>query len=345
MISSDDTDCIPAIQAENLCKYYGSLQAIEQVRFTVGQGEIVGFLGPNGAGKSTTMRILAGLMPATSGVAKICGTAVAWEPEKAKRSLGYMPENNPLPEDLRVTEYLRWRAKLKGVHWRDVSLRVNAAMEACDLVRKARRRLIGNLSKGFRQRVGIADALLGDPKVIILDEPTIGLDPHQILGIRRLINNLRSKMAVLISSHILPEIEQVCDRVVIINQGRIVAIGTPDDLRKEFMPETAFSLIAATTAEVLKAGLLPEEPKVRIMDKGDAGNGARHLRVLVPSQSQLGETLLAKVYPLCSGEVRELHAIRPSLEDIFIAATRRSWELAAGDGTSGASHVTNKGKR
>ena len=325
---------IPAIQVDNLSKRYGSLQAIEQVSFSVRPGEIVGFLGPNGAGKSTTMRILAGLMPATEGVASICGASVAWRPDETKRHLGYMPENNPLPEDLRVTEYLRWRAKLKGVHWREVSSRVNAAMEACDLVRKARRRLIGTLSKGFRQRVGIADALLGDPKVIILDEPTIGLDPHQILGIRRLINNLRGKMAVLISSHILPEIEQVCDRVIIINQGRIVASGTPDELRKEFMPEVTFELVAGLTSESLKAGLVGLEPQVRVLDKGGAGESLRCLHVTLPSESPLCEDLLRRVYAVSEGQVLSLHPMQPSLEDIFIAATRRSWEVVAEDGTN-----------
>ncbi len=327
-------EVVPAIQVENLSKRYGSLQAIEQVGFSVGAGEIVGFLGPNGAGKSTTMRILAGLMPATAGVARICGASVAWEPDVTKRHLGYMPENNPLPDDLRVTEYLRWRAKLKGVHWRDVSARVNAAMEACDLVRKARRRLIGTLSKGFRQRVGIADALLGDPKVIILDEPTIGLDPHQILGIRRLINNLRGRMAVLISSHILPEIEQVCDRVIIINQGRIVASGTPDELRREFMPEVTFTVVAEASSEVLKAGLVAGESRVRVVDRGAAAGGARHLQVVLPAGSPLGGELLQRVYAVCEGRVRSLHPVQPSLEDIFIAATRRSWEVVAEDGTN-----------
>lgn len=330
----DAADAVPAIQVENLSKRYGSLQAIEQVSFSVGAGEIVGFLGPNGAGKSTTMRILAGLMPATDGVARICGTSVAWQPDVTKRHLGYMPENNPLPDDLRVTEYLRWRAKLKGVHWREVSTRVNAAMEACDLVRKARRRLIGTLSKGFRQRVGIADALLGDPKVIILDEPTIGLDPHQILGIRRLINNLRSKMAVLISSHILPEIEQVCDRVIIINQGRIVASGTPEELRREFMPEIVFTVVAEASSEVIKAGLLDAEPRVRVADRGAEESGGRRLQIILPVDSALNGDLLRRVYAVCEGRVRSLHPVQPSLEDIFIAATRRSWEVVAEDGTN-----------
>lgn len=320
---------VPAIEVVNLCKRYGSVTAIEGVSFHVGRGEIVGFLGPNGAGKSTTMRIVAGLMPATSGIARINGIPVAWQPSVAKRFFGYMPENNPLPEDLRVTEYLRWRARLKGVAWRQLSSSVNKAMEACDLVRKARRRLIGTLSKGFRQRVGIADALLGAPDVIILDEPTIGLDPHQILGIRRLIRELRGRVSVLISSHILPEIEHVCDRVVIINQGRVVASGTADELRREFVPRTEFSLVADISAEALRMALIPQEPQVTVTDKGgvNADNRWRRLTVALPVNSSLATVLLEKVLRACPGRVRELHALQASLEDVFIAATRRSWEM------------------
>ncbi|MDR2863727.1 MAG: ABC transporter ATP-binding protein [Puniceicoccales bacterium] len=344
-MTHDSTDNAPAIEVENLCKRYGSMTAIEGVNLRVGRGEVVGFLGPNGAGKSTTMRIIAGLMAATSGIARINGIPVAWRPEAAKRHLGYMPENNPLPEDLRVTEYLRWRAKLKGVPWRKVTARVDAVMEACDLVRKTRRRLIGTLSKGFRQRVGIADAILGDPDVVILDEPTIGLDPHQILGIRRLIRELRGKMAVLISSHILPEIEQVCDRVIIINQGRIVASGTADSLRREFIPDSSISLEAGIGIEALNNALLPWEPRVRVADKGDAGEGYRHYVITLPEDSHLASGLLQRIWPVCAGRVRELHSLRPSLEDIFIAATRRSWEIVAADGTTPPNHPVNQGNR
>jgi len=268
------------------------------------------------------MRIIAGLMQATAGSVFINGISVARNPERAKKHLGYMPENNPLPEDLRVTEYLRWRARLKGVAWHTAGAAVDEAMEACDLVRKARRRLIGMLSKGFRQRVGIADALLGNPDVIILDEPTIGLDPHQILSIRKLIRNLRGKMSVLISSHILPEIEQVCDRVVIINQGRVVASGTTSALRAEFIPNAQYELQADIRLGALEALLLPEEPKTIVQDKG----GDR-FSITVPSDSPLRAVLLNKVWAATDGAVGEFHAVSPSLEDIFIAATRRSWEL------------------
>ena len=318
----------PTIEVVNLCKRYGPLVAIDEVSFSVRRGEIVGFLGPNGAGKSTTMRIIVGLHPATSGIVRINGIPVAWHPEAIRRHLGYMPENNPLPKDLRVVEYLHWRARLKGLRGREVSRRVAEAMEACDLVRRARRRLIGTLSKGFRQRVGIADALLGVPDAIILDEPTIGLDPHQILTIRRLINNLRGKVAVLISSHILPEIEQVCDRVIIINGGRVVASGTAEALRREFIPDATFELVADIDSMALADALASAEPQVRVEDKGIADVAApfRRFAIRMPARSLLVSSLLEKIWTACGGRVRELHGTSPSLEDIFIAATRRSWE-------------------
>ncbi len=325
---------MPAISVKNLTKRYGSVAAISGVSFEVGRGEVVGFLGPNGAGKSTTMRILAGLQTADSGTADICGESVALRPEVACRHLGYMPENNPLPEDLRVTEYLRFRAKLKGVPRGEVAGRVDEAMEACDLVRKARRRLIGTLSKGFRQRVGIADSLLGSPDAIVLDEPTIGLDPHQILGIRRLINSLRGKMAVLISSHILPEIEQICDRVIIINQGRIVASGTTEALRNEFIPNVSFEILGTMSAEALKTLLQTRDPAAKIAGGEEARDGARRFRVSISNESPLVNRLLEVVYPAFPGEIRELSLKQPSLEDVFIAATRRSWEISAAEGSS-----------
>ncbi|MDR0534941.1 MAG: ABC transporter ATP-binding protein [Puniceicoccales bacterium] len=320
-------DAPPVIEAVNLCKTYGGVTAIENLSLRVGRGEIVGFLGPNGAGKSTTMRILSGLMPATSGAAFISGIPVAWKPESAKMHLGYMPENNPLPEDLRVVEYLRWRAKLKGVPWRRVNAEVDGAMERCDLVRKTRGRLVGTLSKGFRQRVGIADALLGGPDVIILDEPTIGLDPHQILSIRRLIKNLGGRVAVLISSHILPEIEQMCDRVIIVNQGRVVASGTTAALRAEFIPRAKFTLAAAVTGAALEALLLPREPAASVEGTGRPGpDGVRRFTIGLPSCSALADGLLAFLWGAFPGKILEFHATPPDLEEIFIEATHRCWE-------------------
>lgn len=319
----------PAIEAIGLVKRYGAFNAVDNLSFTVKRGEVVGFLGPNGAGKSTTMRILAGLMPATSGSARLCGVSVAATPDLAKRHLGYMPEHNPLPEDLRVVEYLALRARLKDVPASRVTERVEAVMEACDLSRTARRKLIGTLSKGFRQRVGIADALLAEPDIVILDEPTIGLDPHQILGIRDLIRSLRGKMAVLISSHILAEIEQVCDRVIIINGGRIVAEGPHRELRREFFPDHTFEVVCRAAPEAVAAHLVGDEPAVTVRaEDAQAEPGAlRTLVVKLPAQSALADALLTRLAAMPDIGLREVTEISPSLEDMFIAATRRSRDI------------------
>ncbi|MBQ6705065.1 MAG: ABC transporter ATP-binding protein [Opitutales bacterium] len=325
MSADSEVSAVPAIEVNHLNKTFGNYRAVADVSFTVMPGEIVGFLGPNGAGKSTTMRILAGLTQADSGNASLCGVPVATESLGAKRHLGYMPENNPLPEELRVIEYLRWRAKLKNVPRKKISERVEAVMRACDLARKARRKLIGTLSKGFRQRVGIADALLSEPDVIILDEPTIGLDPHQILGIRALIRSLRERKAVLISSHILPEIENVCDRVIIINGGRIVASGTPAELRREFILSRTFSVETNApeekVSEILGAEkLVPaetqrEDSELKIWD------------ATVPADREFSSENVVAALVGAGFKVREFREKRPSLEDIFIAATKRSYDI------------------
>ncbi|MFZ9978497.1 MAG: ABC transporter ATP-binding protein [Opitutales bacterium] len=311
-----------AVVAERLTKRYGSLTAVEDLSFTVAPGEIVGFLGPNGAGKSTTMRILSGTMSGTSGRAAIWGVSVALDPAGAKRHLAYMPENNPLPEDLRVEEYLTLRARLKDVDPDRVDERVRRVMEDCDLTRRASGRLIGQLSKGFRQRVGIADALLAEPRVVILDEPTIGLDPHQILGIRELIRSLRGKMAVLISSHILHEVEQVCDKVVIINRGRLVAQGRTEDLRRELLPEAAFTVVTRADEAALLAACRAAEPAAAVAPV-TAADGWNTFRVTLPAGSPARETLAATL--IGAGlALREIAEEKFGLEDIFLAATRRA---------------------
>lgn len=311
-----------AVVAERLTKRYGSLTAVEDLSFTVAPGEIVGFLGPNGAGKSTTMRILSGTMSGTSGRAAIWGVSVALDPAGAKRHLAYMPENNPLPEDLRVEEYLTLRARLKDVAPDRVDERVRRVMEDCDLARRASGRLIGQLSKGFRQRVGIADALLAEPRVVILDEPTIGLDPHQILGIRELIRSLRGKMAVLISSHILHEVEQVCDKVVIINRGRLVAQGRTEDLRRELLPEAAFTVVTRADEAALLAACRRAEAAAGVAAMASA-DGWNTFRVSLPANSPARETLAAAL--IGAGlALREIAEEKFGLEDIFLAATRRA---------------------
>src|SRR5437870_12148380 len=205
------------IEVENLTKRYAGNTAIDGLTFSVGRGEIVGFLGLNGAGKSTTMRILSGFIPATAGWARVAGFDVSAQTDEVRRRIGYMPENNPLHLDMRVREYLKFRARLKGLGIRHSRERVEVVMGQCGLT-EVSRRIIGQLSKGYRQRVGLADALVHEPELIILDEPTIGLDAHQIRSVRQLIKDLSRNHTALISTHNLSEVEMTCNRVLIIHQ-------------------------------------------------------------------------------------------------------------------------------
>jgi ABC-2 type transport system ATP-binding protein len=319
-------ETIPSIRVENLNRQYGAVTAIQNVSFTVNPGEIVGFLGPNGAGKSTTMRILSGIMTATSGSAWVAGISVAQNPHEVKRRIGYMPENNPLPDDMRVVEYLHFRARLKDVPGRKIRATVEEVMETCDLARTARRKIIGTLSKGFRQRVGIADALLGNPEVIIMDEPTIGLDPHQIQGIRRLIDNLRGRLTVILSSHILPEIERSCDRVIIINRGRIVASGTSNSLRREFLPGNRFEVeIEGSEAKVAQI-LKDKGIEATILETHQKANNILTLSLCAAGDVDLGPQLIKVLSQSPDCTLRSLAPREPNLEQIFLAATKRSWE-------------------
>lgn len=210
------------IEVNRLCKYYGAIAAIDDVSFTVGKGEILGFLGPNGAGKSTTMRVLTGFFPATRGTATIAGHEVHTDPLAVKRAVGYLPERVPLYEEMAVHRYLAYVAAVKRVARAQRRVDVARAIARCGLEQHAHR-IIGHLSKGYRQRVGLAQALVGTPPVLILDEPTVGLDPAQIIEIREMIRGLAPEHTVLLSTHILPEVAMLCDRAIIINRGRIAA--------------------------------------------------------------------------------------------------------------------------
>lgn len=217
------------IEVQDLTKRYGGKVAVDGISFKVGEGEIVGFLGPNGAGKSTTMRILTGYLSASSGFASVAGHDVFHDSMAARREIGYMPENVPLYMDMRVKEYLQFRARLKGMSGHGMRRQVGHVMERCGLT-EVRRKMIGSLSKGFRQRVGLADALVHDPRLLILDEPTNGLDPNQIRSVRELIKELGAKHTILLSTHILYEVEQTCSRVIILDKGEIKASDTPEGL-------------------------------------------------------------------------------------------------------------------
>lgn len=318
-------DVPTAIEVTNLVKTYGGVTAVSDISFTVAQGEIVGFLGPNGAGKSTTMRILTGYLPATSGAVKICGVLVATNPDEIKRRIGYMPENNPLPEDMRVSEYMYFRGRLKEIPRRKLGPRIDEVLEVCDL-KRVRHKIIGQLSKGYRQRVGIAEAILAEPPVIIMDEPTIGLDPHQILIVRDLIASLRGRMTVIISSHILPEIEMTCDRVLIINQGRVVAQGSPAHLRREILGQSSYQLEIAGDLATLPAVLAGIDPTLSVKEQQPLdGDGFHRVAIAAERNDDCGEALLAAL--LQHGlRVRAFSRKQPTLEDVFLAATRRSWD-------------------
>jgi ABC-2 type transport system ATP-binding protein len=322
------SDQPPAIEVSRLVKTYAGVTAVSDLSFTVARGEILGFLGPNGAGKSTTMRILTGYLPATSGRVNICGIPVATQPDAAKRKVGYMPENNPLPEDMRVSEYMYFRGRLKEVGRRKLGPRIDEVLELCDL-KRVRHKIIGQLSKGYRQRVGIAEAILAEPPVIIMDEPTIGLDPHQILIVRDLIASLRGRMTVIISSHILPEIEMTCDRVLIINQGRVVAQGTPADLRREILGHSTYRMEIAGDIAALPQVLTTVEPTLQISSQDEPGaDGFRALTLATERDDELGESLLRELLAQ-NFRVRALNRSQPTLEDVFLAATRRSWDAVA----------------
>ena len=317
-----------AIEVSHLVKTYAGVTAVADISFSVARGEIIGFLGPNGAGKSTTMRILTGYMPATTGSVSICGISVAQHPDEIKRKIGYMPENNPLPEDMRVSEYLYFRGRLKEVSRRKLSPRIDEVLELCDL-KRVRHKIIGQLSKGYRQRVGIAEAILAEPPVIIMDEPTIGLDPHQILIVRDLIASLRGRMTVIISSHILPEIEMTCDRVLIINQGRVVAQGTPADLRREILGRSNYQLEIAGDLAALPAHLQTVDSTLAITGQSEPDtDGFRVITVTTDCADELGERLLRALLANHL-RVRALSRAQPTLEDVFLAATRRSWDAIA----------------
>src|SRR5689334_10127892 len=240
------------IEVQNLTKRYGPVTAIRDVSFNVAPGEIVGFLGPNGAGKSTTMRILSCFMPATGGSAKVAGYDVFTESMEVRRRIGYLPKNVPLYTDLRVGPYLEFVAETKGVGRSDRKKRVAEVMERCRIA-DVENRLIGKLSKGYRQRVGLAQAIVSDPEVLILDEPTIGLDPKQIAEIRALIKSLAGQHTVILSTHILPEVSMLCQGVIIINKGSVVARGTIDRLVEQVFPRARVQLQVAAPPDAVQA--------------------------------------------------------------------------------------------
>jgi ABC-2 type transport system ATP-binding protein len=242
------------IKVKNLTKRYVNINAVDNISFHVKENEIVGLLGPNGAGKTTTMRILTCFMPATAGSATVAGYDVFTDSLNVRQQIGYLPENVPLYLDMRVTEYLRFRAKLKNIPRRERRKKIEYCLEMTGIT-DVQNQIIGTLSKGYKQRVGLADTLVHDPKILILDEPTIGLDPNQIRQIRGVIKGLGQKHTVLLSTHILPEVEMICDRVMIINKGKIVAMDTPTNLMKQLKTGSNLVLEIRGDGEKIKNSL------------------------------------------------------------------------------------------
>jgi ABC-2 type transport system ATP-binding protein len=308
------------IEVRDLTKRYPGRTAVDGISFTVGRGEVVGFLGPNGAGKSTTMRILSSFMPATSGTVKIAGFDVFHEPDEVRRRIGYMPENNPLHTDMRVRDYLKFRARLKGLGFNRSRERVDRVVEQCGL-RDVQKRIIGQLSKGYRQRVGLADALVHEPDLIILDEPTIGLDPHQIRSVRALIKDLGKRHTVLISTHILSEVEMTCSRVLILNQGQILAADRVEDLESRFSQDGRVVAELCATADAVRDAFR-DLPEVESFDISAAAGD--HVRLsLSPRNGTDLRPLVFETARQNGWALRELTRSRHSLEDIFIHLTRK----------------------
>jgi ABC-2 type transport system ATP-binding protein len=307
------------IEVAGLTKRYAGKTALTDISFTVQRGEIVGLLGDNGAGKSTTMRILAGFIPASSGTARVAGFDVFAQSHDVRRRIGYMPENNPLHLDLRVREYLKFRARLKGLGFSATRSRVAEVMEQCGLADVARQ-VIGTLSKGYRQRVGLADALVHEPELIILDEPTAGLDPNQIRSVRQLIKDLGRSHTVLVSSHILHEVEMTCSRVLIIHEGRILANDSPGDLQRVM---GAGGQVVAEIAAPLADLTLCWEQMAEVEHFDIAAAEGEYLRCALTGRD--GLDLRPLVYELVRERgwgLRELTRQKHSLEDIFVHMTR-----------------------
>jgi ABC-2 type transport system ATP-binding protein len=308
------------IAVENLTKDYAGFRAVQGISFSVQKGEIVGFLGPNGAGKTTTMRVLAGYLPPTGGRVAVAGHDIVSESLEARRHVGYMPENVPLYTDLRVNEYLSYRARLKGVKRSKVRERVEAVNRLCHLD-DVKQKIIGNLSKGYRQRVGLADALVHEPDLLILDEPTIGLDPHQIRSVRDLIRSLGEHYTILLSSHILSEVEAVCTRVLILHRGRIEAADTPENLARLVQGGGAGVRLEVSCRPAegeREFARLPDVESVHCRAEQDGWS-------VFEIASKAGRDIRDGIFSVVQKQnwrLREMSRLRASLEDIFVELTQ-----------------------
>ena len=307
------------IRVSNLTKRYVGRTAVDAISFNVEPGEIVGFLGPNGAGKTTTIRILTGYMPATSGSAVVAGHDIFRNSLQAQQRIGYMPENVPLYDDMRVKEYLRFRALLKGMRGREAKNGIAEAIDLCGLS-EMRSKMIGALSKGYRQRVGLADALIHNPELLILDEPTNGLDPNQIRRVRKLIKQLGLSHTSLVSTHILSEVEMTCDRVIILDRGKIRAADTPENLISQLRTVGHISVEVNAPADIAGDAMRKISRVKKVIKEATEGTWTK-FTVRAESGTDVRESIVqlanANHWPL-----REIHTHGASLEDVFVELTQ-----------------------
>lgn len=323
------------IEVEHLSKIYGSTPAIQDVTFSVEPGEILGFLGPNGAGKTTTMRILAGYLPASSGTARIAGYDVHEQSMAVRQRIGYLPETPPLYPEMTVEGFLHFVARIKGISAGDRTNAVKWALERCNLTQKGKV-LIRKLSKGFRQRVGIAQAIVHDPPAIILDEPTVGLDPRQIIDVRNLIKSLAGEHTILLSTHILPEVSMTCSRVAIINQGQIVAMNSPQNLMAQLVGGSGYELEVDGDAVELQKMLqiLPGVCLVELVTNAELPPGRSLFRIVSAPGAEPGRDIAAVTMGAGLG-IHEMRRTRATLEDVFLNLTTREIVEEQGLGVSG----------
>jgi ABC-2 type transport system ATP-binding protein len=313
------------IEVDQLTKRYGSVKAIESVSFRVEKGEILGFLGPNGAGKTTTMRILTCFLPATEGTARVAGYDVFTQPMEVKRRIGYLPENPPLYDEMTVDSYLEFVARIKGV---DPTIRSKKVAEVKDRVSigEYSGTIIKHLSKGYRQRVGLAQALVHDPEVLILDEPTVGLDPNQISDVRHLIKSLAGNHTVILSTHILPEVGMTCQRVVIINKGRIAAVDTPENLTRQLQGSDRVLLIAKGPEVTIKGKIQEIDGVLRIESRKTEADGQCSFSIDTELKKDLRSQIAKKVIE--NGyDLLELRTMSMSLEEVFLQLTTKEEEV------------------
>lgn len=303
------------VEVQNLCKNYGSRKAIQNLNFTIKKGEVVGFLGPNGAGKSTTMKIITGFMAPTSGEVRINGKDVFEDPLEVKRRIGYLPELPPVYNDMYVRSYLQFVAELKRVPKSEINHNIDYAIEKTQL-QNVSRRLIGHLSKGFKQRVGIAQALVSHPEVLVLDEPTVGLDPKQVAEIRSLINELKSKHTIILSTHILSEVEATCEKVIIINNGQIVAQDRIQDLNKYSTGRQQFAFRVMRDVPALSASLL----KIQGIENLTPQNENLYWTFEYSGDSKQAEQFTRAIVESGAG-LLEFSSSRLNLEDVFLKLT------------------------